>query len=155
VATSLNNIAGVYRALGQHKEALEFHQQSLAIDKKFYGESHPDVATSLNNIAGVYRALGQHKEALEFHQQSLTIFKQFYGEEHPATKWVQKNIDNLSQLINSKNEKNNEQKFKNSLDSLKERGLSIIESSVKNTDNKNIVTKDDNEKHESLKVNIN
>jgi hypothetical protein len=38
---------------------LEYHQKSLEIKKKVYGEMHPDVAMSYNNIGSVYGNLGK------------------------------------------------------------------------------------------------
>eukprot|EP00961_Rhodomonas_salina_P062395 837340-Rhodomonas_salina.1 len=68
VAASLNNIGNVYDALGKNKEALEKHEQALAIRTKVLGPEHMDVAASLDNIGSVYRALGRNKEALEKHE---------------------------------------------------------------------------------------
>ena len=59
--SSLNNLAVLYRAMGQHKQAFPLYKQSLSITKAELGPNHPSTATSLNNLAGLYRAIGQHK----------------------------------------------------------------------------------------------
>ncbi|MBR5493294.1 MAG: tetratricopeptide repeat-containing protein, partial [Alistipes sp.] len=69
--------------LAQYDNALDYLQQSLAIRKQVFGESHPDIAASYNNIGSVYDAQGDYTRALEYHQQSLAIMKQFFGESHP------------------------------------------------------------------------
>ena len=53
-ATSLNNLAELYRAMGRHAEAEPLYKQALEIRRTALGERHPDYATSLNNLAGLY-----------------------------------------------------------------------------------------------------
>ncbi|MEN9244706.1 MAG: tetratricopeptide repeat protein, partial [Gloeomargarita sp. DG02_5_bins_242] len=48
VATSLNNLAALYRAQGNYGAALPLYQRSLAIYEQALGKDHPDVATRLN-----------------------------------------------------------------------------------------------------------
>ncbi len=52
VATSLNNLAGLYDNQGRYSEAEPLLQEALAMRKRVLGDEHPDVATSLNNLAG-------------------------------------------------------------------------------------------------------
>jgi CHAT domain-containing protein len=72
--TTLNNIGGGYKSLGQYPKALEFYQQALAI-KKEVGDRAVE-GTTLNNIGEVYNYLGQYPKALEFYQQALAIVKE-------------------------------------------------------------------------------
>ena len=58
MATSLNNLAGLYQAQGKYAEAEPLYQRALAIWEKALGPEHPDVATSLNNLAALYQAQG-------------------------------------------------------------------------------------------------
>jgi len=55
--------------LGQHKKALEHHQQALEIARKLGREAN--VASYLNNIGVTYASLRQYKEALEHFQRAL------------------------------------------------------------------------------------
>jgi tetratricopeptide (TPR) repeat protein len=66
-----NNLGCVYRSLGQYQEALNFHQQSLEIQREI--GNHNGEANSLMNLGNVYQSLGQYQEALNFYQQSLEI----------------------------------------------------------------------------------
>ena len=50
-ATSLNNLAMLYRAMGDHAAALPLFRQALEIRRTALGENHPDYAASLNNLA--------------------------------------------------------------------------------------------------------
>ncbi len=57
-ATSLNNLAELYRAQGNYTEAEPLYKRSLAIIEKVLGPEHPNVATSLNNLALLYDTQG-------------------------------------------------------------------------------------------------
>jgi tetratricopeptide (TPR) repeat protein len=72
-ATSLNNLAGLYRAMGRHAEAEPLYKQAMEIRRTALGEGHPDYATSLNNLAGLYRAMGRHAEAEALSERAMEI----------------------------------------------------------------------------------
>ncbi len=63
VATSLNNLAELYRIQGEYAKAEPLYKRSLAISEKALGPNHPDVATVLENLAVLYRNTRQIKEA--------------------------------------------------------------------------------------------
>jgi hypothetical protein len=63
VATSLNNLALLYKTQGQYTQAEPLYKRSLAIGEKALGPGHPDVATSLENMAALFRKTGREKEA--------------------------------------------------------------------------------------------
>jgi tetratricopeptide (TPR) repeat protein len=63
VATSLNNLAELYRIQGQYGKAEPLYQRSLKIWEKSLGPDHPDVATSLKNYAELLSQTGRTKEA--------------------------------------------------------------------------------------------
>ncbi len=54
LATSLNNLAVLYRAQGKYPEAEPLYKRALAIREKALGPDHPDVAASLYNLAVLY-----------------------------------------------------------------------------------------------------
>ncbi len=51
MATSLNNLAVLYKAQGKYAEAEPLYKRALRIDERALGPDHPDVATDLNNLA--------------------------------------------------------------------------------------------------------
>ena len=53
------------------EQSKEYYQQSLAILKQVYGESHPIVATSYNNIGSIFDKQGDYAHALEYYQKTL------------------------------------------------------------------------------------
>jgi tetratricopeptide (TPR) repeat protein len=85
VATSLNNLAGLYESQGCYEEAFPLYQRALAIDEKVYGKHHPDIAIDMSNLAGCYDSRGFYDEALLLYQHSLVIREQQLGESHPDT----------------------------------------------------------------------
>jgi CHAT domain-containing protein/tetratricopeptide (TPR) repeat protein len=83
VATGLNNLAGVYYALGNYAEAEPLHQQALAIRRTTLGEDHPDFAASLNNLAWLYYSRGNYAAAEPLCRQALDVLGKSLGEDHP------------------------------------------------------------------------
>ena len=63
VATSINNLAGLYDSQGRYEDAEPLCIQALQMSQKLLGQEHPDVATSLNNLALLYDHQGRYAEA--------------------------------------------------------------------------------------------
>ncbi|WP_073602024.1 tetratricopeptide repeat protein, partial [Vibrio aerogenes] len=120
VATSLNNLAGLYKSQGQYPKALPLYERALAIREASLGESHPDVAGSLNNLAGLYQSQGQYPEALPLFQRALAICEASLGESHPD---VATSLNNLALLYDSQGQ------YPKALP-LYERALAIYEASL-------------------------
>ena len=61
IATSLNNLGGVYLDQVKHEEALEMYERSISINQAVYGEksTHPNIAASLNNLERAYHVRGK------------------------------------------------------------------------------------------------
>jgi len=105
-ATSLNNLALLYRAQGKYPEAELLLQRALAIREHELGSDHPDTATSLNNLARLYRAQGKYAEAEPLYQRALAICEQQLGASHPMTTVVRQNYTALLQDFSPLNEQN-------------------------------------------------
>jgi tetratricopeptide (TPR) repeat protein len=73
VATSLNNLALLYRNQGHYAQAEPLYKRSLKIDEKALGSGHPSVATSLENLTGLYRATNRDKEAEPLEERAARI----------------------------------------------------------------------------------
>ena len=95
VATSLNNLAELYRTQGRYAEAEPLYKRSLAIWEKALVPVHPDVASSLNNLAELYNAQGRYAEAEPLYKRSLAIFEKALGPEHSD---VTTSLNNLALL---------------------------------------------------------
>jgi CHAT domain-containing protein len=83
VATSLNNLAGLYLAQGKYAEAEPLHRRALAIREKVPGPEHPDGATALSYLARVYQDQGKYAEAEPLYRRALRILEKALGPEHP------------------------------------------------------------------------
>jgi tetratricopeptide (TPR) repeat protein len=101
VATSLNNLAALYRAQGHYEEAAPLYQRALAIRERVLGPDHPDVATSLNNLAFLYQAQGRYAEAEPLYQRALAICEEVLGPAHPRVATVRENYAALREAMQS------------------------------------------------------
>jgi tetratricopeptide (TPR) repeat protein len=104
VATSLNNLAGIYHEQGKYAEAEPLFKRSLAVCEKVLGPEHPDVAQSLNNLAGLYQKQGKYAEAEPLFKRSLTIREKVLGPEHPDVAMVCRNMAKLYRKIGKREE---------------------------------------------------
>ena len=87
----------VYENLNENEKALDFHEKSLKINEKIFGEVHHSTATSYNNMGLVYENLGSNEKSLEMYEKSLELKRKIFGEtdEHPTIGISLYNIGNL------------------------------------------------------------
>ncbi len=95
LATSLNNLAELYRLQGRYEEAEPLNKRALAIREKVLGPEHSEVATSLNNLAVIYLKQGRYAEAEPLYKRSLAIVEKALGAEHPN---VAGSLNNLGEF---------------------------------------------------------
>ena len=96
LATSLSNLAVLYKTQGKYAQAEPLYQRSLAIREKVLGSEHPDVGLSLNNLAELYRTQGKYAEAEPLYQRALTILTKSVGPDHPN---VATTLENFAELL--------------------------------------------------------
>ena len=97
-ATTLNNLAELYRSMGDYAKAEPLYQRALKIREKALGPDHPDTATALNNLAGLYRSMGDYAKAEPLYQRALKIREKALGPDHPDTATA---LNNLAALYRS------------------------------------------------------
>ena len=73
-AAICNNLGLAYDSLGDYPRAIDFYQQSLAIDREI-GDRNGE-AKSLGNLGTAYDSLGDYPRAIDFQQQSLAITRE-------------------------------------------------------------------------------
>ena len=95
VATSLNNLAALYRAQGRYEEAAPLYLRALEIREKVLGSEHPHVGESLNNLAILYHVQARLDDAESLHQRALEISEKSGGSEHPNVAFSLNNLANL------------------------------------------------------------
>ena len=99
MATSLNNLAGLYSFQGRYPEAEPLLLEALDLYKQLLGDNHPDVALSLNNLAALYDSQGRYPEAEPLYLEAIKIATQVLGKNHPHTQTIMENYKTmLSQL---------------------------------------------------------
>lgn len=94
-ATSLNNLAELYRAIGRYPETEPLLVRAIAIKKEQLGTDHPITANSLNNLAHLYCVMGRYPEAKLLFVRSLSIKEQQLGADHPDTAGSLNNLADL------------------------------------------------------------
>jgi tetratricopeptide (TPR) repeat protein len=95
VATSLDNLAVLYRSQGRHALAQPLHKRALAIYERALGPDHPDVAISLNNLASLHADQGHYATAEPLLARSSAILEKALGPNHPD---VATSLANLAEL---------------------------------------------------------
>ncbi|MCF8247126.1 MAG: tetratricopeptide repeat protein [Saprospiraceae bacterium] len=82
-AWSLNNLAILYRDIGQYDKAETLYLESKAIREKALGKEHPDYAGSLLNLANLYSDMGQYEKTETLYLEAKAIREKTVGNEHP------------------------------------------------------------------------
>ncbi|MGG6295452.1 tetratricopeptide repeat protein [Leptolyngbya sp. AN02str] len=95
VASSLNNLANLYRLQGNYAQAEPLYRRSLSIREQALGSNHPNVAQSLNGLASLYQDQGNYAQAEPLYRRSLSIWEQALGNNHPN---VATSLNNLAEL---------------------------------------------------------
>ena len=98
LATTLNNLARLYKSQGRYEEAEPLYIQALEMRRKLLGEEHPYVAITLNNLARLYKSQGRYEEAEPLYLQALEMKRKLLGEEHPD---IATTLNNLAKLYKS------------------------------------------------------
>ena len=73
LATSLNNLAELYRTQSKYAQAEPLYERSLAIREKALGSEHPNVARSLENYAALLRKVNRDAEASKMEARAKAI----------------------------------------------------------------------------------
>jgi tetratricopeptide (TPR) repeat protein len=83
--TTLDNLAGAYKATGKLPEAIALFEQVRDARVKKLGADHPDTLTTLDNLAGAYMATGKLPEAIALLEQVRDAKVKKLGADHPQT----------------------------------------------------------------------
>ncbi len=95
-----NNLATLYRALGDDDKSLEYHQICLDIKKELYPEYfNPTIASSMNNIGVVYQQKKDYSKALEYYIKTLEIRLKVLPENHQDQAGTYTNIGQIYEFL--------------------------------------------------------
>eukprot|EP00968_Pinguiococcus_pyrenoidosus_P024376 scaffold4629_cov138-Pinguiococcus_pyrenoidosus.AAC.2 len=90
-----NDAGEACRVVGNLRQALEYYEASLSIDRAT-GDQHGQAAT-LNNLGIVYEALGELPRAIELYEQSLAIKRETNN--RPGQAGTLNNLGNVYQAL--------------------------------------------------------
>ncbi len=76
-------MASLYRGTGQHRQALTYAENALALREE--GGDLIRIAKSLGNLGLLYRAMGEHGPAIAAHQEALSTYQKLGNQELMAT----------------------------------------------------------------------
>ncbi len=82
-ATSVNNLALLYKDQGNYADAEPLLRQACEIWRTRLGQDHPVYGTSLNNLGRLYQEMGNYVEAELLYRQASGIDRAALGEDHP------------------------------------------------------------------------
>jgi len=82
---TLSELANSYFYAGHYDLSNSINQRVLAMDRRTYGERHPQVANDLINLGAIQFEQGHFSEAEKYQRQALDITEGFYGKDHPET----------------------------------------------------------------------
>ena len=102
IATSLGNLAALYKTQGRYAEAEPLYNEALEIRRQVLPYPHNSIAIGLNNLAMLYETQGRYAEAEPLMSEALEIMQNTLGANHPNTQLVAKNLDYLRKLIAAK-----------------------------------------------------
>lgn len=83
IATSLNNLALVQKALGKYAESEKSYKKAIEAYKFLNRTHHPDYTNPLNNLGELYRTMGRSEEAIKAFKEVIVIRKSLLGTDHP------------------------------------------------------------------------
>src|SRR5271170_1523452 len=81
----MNELAAIYKDLGQIKEAADIAKKALDKWRRTLGDEHPFTLSSMNNLARIYFSLGRAKEAADMFKKVMDKWRRTLGDEHPDT----------------------------------------------------------------------
>lgn len=83
-AYGLNNLATLYRMIGDEGRTLEMLEKSMSVVAGNVGEEHPDYAALMVNVAEVRSSMGSFHTADSMMQRAVGIIGNTLGERHPT-----------------------------------------------------------------------
>jgi CHAT domain-containing protein len=93
LATSINNLAELYRVQGKFSAAEPLFVEALAMCRRLYGyRDHDNLACIINNLALLYKSQGKYIAAEPLYTETLAMCRRLYGN---------RDHDNLACSINN------------------------------------------------------
>jgi serine/threonine-protein kinase len=84
-ASTLTELANCHFYSGHYSVSDSLNRRVLAIDRKLYGDRHPNVASDRINLGAIAQEQGRYDEAEGFYREALDIYRSWYGPDHFET----------------------------------------------------------------------
>ena len=97
LATSLNNLAFLYKTQGKYADAEPLYRRVVKVFETALGVDHPNVATALNNLALLYKTQGKYADAEPLYRRVVKVFETALGIDHPNVATALNNLASLYQ----------------------------------------------------------
>lgn len=101
VAFSMNNLAGVYKALALYRRSETLYRTTIQIYVNHYGAGHVEVAAAMNNLAVLYLKLGRLSRAQALFLRSSAIIGKKLSPKDPV---YSRSLSNVAELYRAKGE---------------------------------------------------
>ena len=85
LSEALGDLGNAYYSLGHIADCEAVNLRGLALDRKLFGEAHPNTGIDFFNLANIQLDRANYSEAERLFRRSLTIDLAWYGELHPKT----------------------------------------------------------------------
>ena len=83
LAETTNGLAYLYRQKGEYTESEKYFNQTIAIQKKIFGNKSIPIAVTLNDFAELYSLRSEYSEAESMYKKALNIRREMLPTNHP------------------------------------------------------------------------
>jgi serine/threonine-protein kinase len=85
LAAALTSLANTHFYAGRLDESDDLNHRVLEMDRRLYGDRHPNVAHTQLNLGAIRSSRGQHADAERYYRDARDILESWYGAHHPET----------------------------------------------------------------------
>jgi len=85
IASLQNNLAFVFKYLGDYESSKSLLEKVLQSNEKNFGKDHPSTAVSYSNLATVLKDLGDYEGAKSLLEKAVQSDQKNFGKDHPHT----------------------------------------------------------------------
>ncbi len=85
LSSSLTELANSHYYLGHYDISDQLNHRVLELDRRLYGDRHPQVANDLINLGAIQLDEGRPDQAEKYDREALDIIQSFYGKDNAET----------------------------------------------------------------------
>ena len=92
---SLDNIASLYKDLGNYSQAEEYYENAISLQERLFGEFHSNNIYLYGNLALLYSDQGYFKKAHHYLTKSKKLCEKFEGKDNPLYASILYNLGDI------------------------------------------------------------